>query len=178
CVYYYECGGCQLQHMDEQTQKRFKQETIDQLMKAFGKPAPILTMDHPYDYRNKSHITFGLNKERQIIGGLYAQNSHQLISMDRCLIHDPKADAIWNMIKDMMKSFKIHPYNEDTGRGFLRHVLVKVGKVSGEIMVVLVVASPIFKGSNNFVKALRKTHPEITTVLMNVNNRRSEEHTS
>lgn len=173
CVYYYECGGCQLQHMNEQAQNRFKQETINELMKPFGKPEPIFTMDHPYDYRNKSHITFGSNKERQIIGGLYAQNSHQLIQMDRCLIHDPQADAIWNTIKDMMKSFKIQPYNEDTGRGFLRHVLVKVGKVSGEIMVVLVVASPIFKGSNNFVKALRKAHPEITTVLMNVNNRKT-----
>ncbi|WP_058306359.1 23S rRNA (uracil(1939)-C(5))-methyltransferase RlmD [Gracilibacillus massiliensis] len=173
CPYYYECGGCQLQHMNNQAQERFKQETIDQLMKPFGKPEPILTMDHPYDYRNKSHITFGLNQERQIIGGLYAQNSHQLISMDRCLIHDPKADEIWNTIKDMMKSFKMQPYNEDTGRGFLRHVLVKVGKVSGEIMVVLVVASPIFKGSNNFVKALRKAHPEITTILMNVNNRKT-----
>ncbi|SHN23763.1 23S rRNA (uracil(1939)-C(5))-methyltransferase RlmD [Gracilibacillus kekensis] len=173
CVYYYECGGCQLQHMNNQAQERFKQDTIDQLMKPFGKPEPILTMDNPYDYRNKSHITFGLNKDRQIIGGLYAQNSHQLISMDRCLIHDPKADEIWNTIKDMMKSFKIQPYNEDTGRGFLRHVLVKVGKVSGEIMVVLVVASTIFKGSNNFVKALRKAHPEITTILMNVNNRKT-----
>ncbi|MFC3039183.1 23S rRNA (uracil(1939)-C(5))-methyltransferase RlmD [Virgibacillus xinjiangensis] len=171
CSYYYDCGGCQLQHMNEQAQKRFKQDTINKLMKPFGKPDPILTMDHPYDYRNKSHTTFGLNRERQIIGGLYAQNSHQLISMDRCLIHDPKADEIWKTIKDMMKSFKMQPFNEDTGRGFLRHVLVKVGKVSGEIMVVLVVASPIFKGKNNFVKALRKAHPEITTILMNVNNR-------
>ena len=171
CSYYYDCGGCQLQHMNEQAQERFKQVTIDKLMKPFGKPEPILTMEHPYDYRNKSHTTFGLNKERQIIGGLYAQNSHQLISMDRCLIHDPKADEIWQTIKDLMKSFKMQPYNEDTGRGFLRHVLIKVGKVSGEIMVVLVVASPIFKGKNNFVKALRKVHPEITTILMNVNNR-------
>ncbi|SDK05586.1 23S rRNA (uracil(1939)-C(5))-methyltransferase RlmD [Sediminibacillus albus] len=173
CSYYYECGGCQLQHMNEQAQKHFKQETIEKLMKPFGKPEPILTMDHPYDYRNKSHTTFGLNKDRQIIGGLYAQNSHQLISMDRCLIHDPKADEIWQTIKGMMKSFKIQPYNEDTGQGFLRHVLVKVGKVSGEIMVVLVVASPVFKGKNNFVKALRKAHPEITTILMNVNNRKT-----
>ncbi|WP_077622479.1 23S rRNA (uracil(1939)-C(5))-methyltransferase RlmD [Sediminibacillus massiliensis] len=171
CSYFYECGGCQLMHMNDQAQKRFKQETIDKLMKPFGKPEPILTMDRPYDYRNKSHTTFGLNNERQIIGGLYAQNSHQLISMDRCLIHDPKADEIWQTIKDMMKSFKMQPYNEDTGQGFLRHVLVKVGKVSGEIMVVLVVASSVFKGKNNFVKALRKAHPEITTILMNVNNR-------
>ncbi|MBM7553317.1 23S rRNA (uracil(1939)-C(5))-methyltransferase RlmD [Thalassobacillus pellis] len=171
CVHYYECGGCQLQHMNEQAQKRFKQETIDKLMQSFGKPEAILTMDHPYDYRNKSHTTFGLNKERQVIGGLYAQNSHQIIPMERCLIHDPKADEIVQTIKEIMKGSKMQPYNEDTGHGFLRHVLVKVGKVSGEIMVVLVAASPVFKGKKNFVKALRKAHPEITTLLLNVNNR-------
>ncbi|KHE68583.1 23S rRNA (uracil(1939)-C(5))-methyltransferase RlmD [Halobacillus sp. BBL2006] len=171
CPYYYECGGCQLQHMSNQAQSRCKQDTIDELMKPFGKPETILTMDHPYDYRNKSHTTFGLNQNRQVIGGLYAQNTHEIIPMDRCLIHDPKADEIVQSIKDYMKNSKMQPYNEDTGRGFLRHVLIKVGKVSGEIMVVLVAASSEFKGKNNFVKALRKAHPEITTMLLNVNKR-------
>ncbi|WP_431801487.1 23S rRNA (uracil(1939)-C(5))-methyltransferase RlmD [Halobacillus andaensis] len=171
CMYYYECGGCQLQHMSNQAQSHFKQESIDALMKPFGKPEPILTMDHPYDYRNKSHTTFGLNHKGQVIGGLYAQNTHEIIPMDRCLIHDPKADEIVQTIKDYLKNSKMEPYNEDTGRGFLRHVLVKVGKVSGEIMVVLVAASSEFKGKKNFVKAIRKAHPEITTMLLNVNRR-------
>ncbi|MGR9047544.1 23S rRNA (uracil(1939)-C(5))-methyltransferase RlmD [Halobacillus faecis] len=171
CPYYYECGGCQLQHMSNDAQARFKQETIDHLMKPFGKPEPIFTMDHPYDYRNKSHTTFGLNHKRQVIGGLYAQHTHEIIPMDRCLIHDPKADEIIDTIKDYMRNSKMQPYNEDTGRGFLRHVLIKVGKVSGEIMVVLVAASSEFKGKNNFVKAMRKAHPEITTMLLNVNKR-------
>ncbi|MFG6120338.1 23S rRNA (uracil(1939)-C(5))-methyltransferase RlmD [Thalassobacillus sp. B23F22_16] len=171
CEYYYQCGGCQIQHMNEEKQMRFKQETVDELMKPFGKTEAIMTMDHPYDYRNKSHTTFGLNQHRQVIGGLYAQHTHQIIPMERCLIHDPKADEIVQTIRDILQNSKMQPYNEDTGQGFLRHVLVKVGKVSGEIMVVLVVASPVFKGKNNFVKALRKAHPEITTLLMNVNNR-------
>lgn len=171
CPYYYECGGCQLQHMSNQAQGRFKQETIDVLMKPFGKPEPIFTMDHPYDYRNKSHTTFGLHQNRQVIGGLYAQNTHEIIPIDKCLIHDPIADEIAETIKDYMKNSKMQPYNEDTGRGFLRHVLIKVGKFSGEIMVVLVAASSEFKGKKSFVKALRKAHPEITTMLLNVNKR-------
>ncbi|WP_226584062.1 23S rRNA (uracil(1939)-C(5))-methyltransferase RlmD [Halobacillus litoralis] len=171
CPYYYECGGCQLQHMSNEAQTGFKQKAIDTLMKPFGKPEPIFTMDHPYDYRNKSHTTFGLNHKRQVIGGLYAQNTHEIIPMDRCLIHDPKADEIVESIKDYMRNSKMQPYNEDTGRGFLRHVLIKVGKVSGEIMVVLVAASSEFKGKNNFVKSLRKAHPDITTMLLNVNKR-------
>ncbi|MFC4559386.1 23S rRNA (uracil(1939)-C(5))-methyltransferase RlmD [Virgibacillus kekensis] len=163
--------GCHLYHMNEHAQNRFKQKFIDELMKPFGKPEPIITMEFPFYYRNKNVMTFGLNKKRQIICGLYAENSHQIIPMERSIIHDQKADEIIQTIKGMMKSFKMQPYNEDTGRGFLRHVLVRVGKKSGEIMVVLVAASPMFKGKNNFVKALRKAHPEITTILLNVNKR-------
>ncbi|MCA0970501.1 23S rRNA (uracil(1939)-C(5))-methyltransferase RlmD [Halobacillus litoralis] len=171
CPYYYECGGCQLQHMSNPAQSTFKQDAMVQLMKPFGIPDPILTMDHPYDYRNKSHTTFGLNHKRQVVGGLYEQNTHDIIDMDQCLIHDPKADDIANSIKEYMRKSKMQPYNEDTGHGFLRHVLIKVGKLSGEIMVVLVAASSEFKGKNNFVKAMRKAHPEITTMLLNVNKR-------
>ncbi|MDQ0300499.1 23S rRNA (uracil1939-C5)-methyltransferase [Salibacterium salarium] len=170
-TYYHEDAGCQIHHMNDQAQKRFKQKTIDELMKPFGKPDPIITMEHPYGYRNKNVMTFGLNNERQIVSGLYAPNTHRIVPMERSLLHDPKADEIIQTIKGMMKSFKMQPYNEDTGRGFLRHVLIRVGKFSGEIMVVLVAASPVFKGKNNFIKALRKTHPEITTILLNVNNR-------
>ena len=93
--------------------------------------------------------------------------------MERSIIHDPKADEIIQTIKGMMKSFKMQPYDEDSDRGFLRHVLVRVGKNSGEIMVVIVAASPIFKGQKNFVKALREAHPEISTILLNVNKRKS-----
>ncbi|WP_077330175.1 23S rRNA (uracil(1939)-C(5))-methyltransferase RlmD [Virgibacillus siamensis] len=168
---YYEGVGCHIQHMNGYAQKRFKQKIIDELMKPFGTPEPIITMEFPFYYRNKNVMTFGLNKKRQIISGLYAENTHKIIPMERSIIHDQKADEIIQTIKGMMKSFKMQPYNEDTGQGFLRHVLVRVGKVSGEIMVVLVVASPMFKGKNNFVKALRKAHPEITTLLMNVNKR-------
>ncbi|MDQ0351838.1 23S rRNA (uracil1939-C5)-methyltransferase [Alkalibacillus filiformis] len=171
CPYYYDCGGCQLQHMNSSAQDQLKQNTVDHLMKPFVKPEPIMTMDHPWDYRNKNHMTFGLTRNRQIIGGLYAQNTHRIIDMDRCIIHDPKADQIVHTIKGMMKSFKMIPYNEDSGQGFLRHVLIKVGKASGEIMVVLVAASPIFKGKNNFVKALTKEHPEISTILLNINDK-------
>lgn len=93
--------------------------------------------------------------------------------MDRCLVHHEKADAIAVTIKDMLKSFKLQPYDEDSQRGFLRHILIRRGHVSGEIMVVLVVSGPVFPSKKNFVKALKKAHPEITTILMNVNNRRT-----
>lgn len=106
-----------------------------------------------------------------MISGIYEANSHRIVPVDSCLIENKKADEIIVSIRDLLRSFKIRPYNEDTGYGLLRHVLVRVGHASGEIMVVLVLGSPIMPSKNNFVKALRKLHPEITTVVVNVNDR-------
>ncbi|PBB06195.1 23S rRNA (uracil(1939)-C(5))-methyltransferase RlmD [Salimicrobium humidisoli] len=171
CPYFYVCGGCQIQHMTPLAQNDFKQSVVDRLMQPFGKPERIMTMEHPFDYRNKNTMTFGENRKRQIIGGLYAANSHDLIEIDRCLIHDPKADAIIATVKELLVSFKLRAYNEDTNRGFLRHVLIKTGKTSGEVMVVFVTGTPEFKGKNNFLKALRRDHPEISTIIQNINTR-------
>ena len=91
--------------------------------------------------------------------------------MDSCLLENEKADEIIVTIRSMMKSFKLRPYNEDTGYGLVRHVLIRTGLHSGQIMVVLVLASPILPSKNNFVKALLKVHPEITTIVLNVNDR-------
>lgn len=87
------------------------------------------------------------------------------------MIENANADEIIVSIRGLLKSFHIRPYNEDTGYGLLRHVLIRTGHVTGQIMVVLVLASPILPSKNNFVKALLKLHPEITTVVINVNNR-------
>jgi 23S rRNA (uracil1939-C5)-methyltransferase len=95
--------------------------------------------------------------------------THRVISVKNCMIHDQKADAIIATIRGMLKSFKIKTYDEDTGYGLLRHVLIRTGYSSKEIMVVLVLASPILPSKNNFVKALREKHPEITTIVINVN---------
>ena len=93
--------------------------------------------------------------------------------MDECLIEDQRADAIIRDIRGLLKSFKIKTYNEDTGYGLFRHVLIRTGYHSGQIMVVLVLGSPILPSKNNFVKALRKLHPEITTIVLNVNGQKT-----
>ncbi len=87
------------------------------------------------------------------------------------MIEDKKADEIIGTIRGMLKSFKIKTYDEDTGYGLLRHVLVKRGFATNQVMVVLVTASPVFPSRNNFVKALREKHPEITTIIQNINDR-------
>ncbi len=94
-----------------------------------------------------------------------------MIPVEKCLIENKKADEICSAVASLMRSFKMTAYNEDTGKGFLRHILIRTGHATGEILLVLVVASPVFPSKNNFVKAIRKLHPEITTIVANVNNR-------
>lgn len=173
CPYYDACGGCHLQHMSETAQNSFKEEAVRALMKPFAKVNPIIVMDGPNNYRNKSHFTFNEKRNGKVVSGMYSEYSHELIEIDRCLINNEMADEIAKTVKDLMKSFKMRAYDEDTGRGFLRHILVRTGYYSKEVMVVLVVASPMFKGKNNFVKALRKAHPEIKTIVMNINNKKT-----
>lgn len=171
CKYYGECGGCQLQHLSNKSQNKYKQNKSIEILGGFGKVEEILTMEDPYHYRNKIHSTFGYNRKNQIIAGMYAKNSHKIIDIDECIIQEPIADKIIKTIKQIMRKYKMVPFNEDTGEGFLRHVLIRQGHKSREVMVVLVVADNMFHGSNNFVKLLRKKHPEIETVVMNINDR-------
>jgi 23S rRNA (uracil1939-C5)-methyltransferase len=171
CPYYERCGGCQMQHLSYEGQARYKQDIVNKLMQKYGRPQAILTMETPFEYRNKSHATFGEDKRGKIISGIYQEYSHRLIPIEKCMIQDPKADAIVNTIRDLMPSFRMRAFNEEYGKGFLRHVLIRKGFKTGEIMVVLVVTENKFQSKNNFVKALLKAHPEITTIVMNINDR-------
>jgi 23S rRNA (uracil1939-C5)-methyltransferase len=173
CSYFDQCGACQLQHLSNEGQAKFKQSNVEKLMSGYGKVSEILSMEDPYFYRNKVHSTVAYDQKKKIISGIYEENTHRVIPIEQCIIQGKPADDIISSIRELMKSFKMKPYDEDTEEGFLRHILVKTGFVSKEVMVVLVVSSTIFPGKNNFVKALLKEHPEITTIVMNINNRKT-----
>lgn len=111
------------------------------------------------------------DRKGRIISGVYKEGTHTVLPVETCLIENKKADEIIGTIRELLPSFKMKVFDEDTGYGFLRHVLVRTAHATGEIMVVLITASPVFPSKNNFVKALRKVHPEITTVVQNVNDR-------
>ena len=168
-----KCGGCQYQGVPYEKQLSEKQKAVRQLMQPFCKTAEITEMQDPYHYRNKVHAVFARKKDGTIISGVYEEGTHRVVPVEACQIEDEKADAIINDIRGLLKSFKIKTYNEDTGYGLLRHVLIRRGFTTGEIMVVLVLGSPVMPSKNNFVKALRKLHPEITTVVLNVNDKRT-----
>ncbi|MCD7870011.1 MAG: 23S rRNA (uracil(1939)-C(5))-methyltransferase RlmD [Enterocloster clostridioformis] len=165
------CGGCQLLDMEYAKQLDFKQKQVEELLKGLCPVKPIIGMKDPFHYRNKVHAVFDRDKKGNIISGIYEENTHHVVPVEKCLIENQKADEIIGTIRGMLKSFKIRTYDEDTGFGLLRHVLIRKGFSTGEIMVVLVTASPVFPSKNNFVKALREKHPEITTIVQNINGR-------
>ncbi|WP_027643138.1 23S rRNA (uracil(1939)-C(5))-methyltransferase RlmD [Enterocloster clostridioformis] len=165
------CGGCQLLDMEYAEQLKFKQKQVEELLKGLCPVKPIIGMKNPFHYRNKVHAVFDRDKRGNIISGIYEENTHHVVPVEKCLIEDQKADEIIGTIRGMLKSFKIRTYDEDTGFGLLRHVLIRKGFSTEEIMVVLVTASPVFPSKNNFVKALREKHPEITTIVQNINGR-------
>lgn len=170
CPVFKQCGGCQHLDVSYEEQLKKKQENLKLLLGKTCTVHPITGMENPYHYRNKVHAVFG-HKKGEPISGVYKAGTHILVPVETCMIEDEKADEIIGTIRGMLKSFKIRTYDEDTGYGLLRHVLIRRGFATGQIMVVLVTASPVFPSKNNFVKALRQKHPEITTIIQNLNNR-------
>jgi len=173
CPYAKKCGGCDYQGIEYKKQLQMKEEVVKKLLSPFVKVSPIVAMENPYHYRHKVHAVFDCVGRGQIVAGVYKKNSHDVIDIDNCQIENQEADAIIRDIKGLLKSFKIKTYDEDTGYGLLRHVLIRKGYYTNEIMVVLVLASPILPSKNNFVKALRKIHSNISTVVINVNDKRT-----
>ena len=168
-----KCGGCQYQGVPYKEQLKKKQKMVNALLSKYGKVEPIIGMENPYYYRNKVHAAFDRDRKGNIVSGTYEAKTHRVVPVENCLIEDKKSQEIIRTIRGLLKSFKIKTYDEDTGYGLFRHVLIRRGFKSGEIMVVLVLGSPILPSSNNFVKALRKEHPEITTVVLNINDRKT-----
>ena len=162
-----KCGGCQLQNLSYDEQLHLKQATAIRLLGRFGHVEEIIGMEDPYHYRNKVQAAFGVNRQGQIISGVYQSASHRIVPVSDCMIEDTVADQIIVTIRGLLKSFKIRPYDEDTGRGTLRHVLVRRGWRSGEILVVLVTAHGMLPGKRNFgarcCSGIRTSRPSCRT---------------
>ena len=169
CTYAKNCGGCQLQNMDYKRQLKFKQASVISLLGKFHRVNNIIGMENPYHYRNKVQAAFGLTRSGKIVSGVYQSSSHRIVNVDSCMTEDQTADEIIVAIRKMLPKFRILPYNEDSRKGFLRHVLVKRSFTTGQIMVVLVGATAIFPQKTKFTNALVSKFPEITTVVFNIN---------
>ena len=164
------CGGCTYINESYGEQLKEKEQYVRTQLKGICPVNPIIGMEQPYHYRNKVTASFSY-KKGEILSGIYEEGSHSVVPVDSCLLEDEIADQIICDIRGLLKSFKITIYSERTRFGLLRHVMIRRGFTTGEVLVILVVTSPVFPSKNNFVKALRKIHPEITSVVLNVNDR-------
>jgi len=175
CPVFEQCGGCQFLHMNYAAQLNWKTDQVRQLFSPISKVPVNECLGAKTDlfYRSKNIYTFQKGNNRQIIAGYYAAKSHKLIDVESCLVQHPIADKIMASIRIILKQQHLEPYDEDKRTGLLRHVLVRVSHHFNEVMVVLVVGTTDFKGRNNFVSALKKSQPEITTIIENFNPRRT-----
>lgn len=170
CPYYKKCGGCHLQNMTYEEQLKYKQIKCIKLLGKFCRVKEVIGMEEPTHYRCKVQAAFSKDKTG-IISGVYQSSTHKIVPIDSCLIEDSKADEIIVTIRKLLKSFKLKPFDENEMTGFLRHVLIRKGYYTGQIMVVLVTGSSVFPSKRSFINALLQRHPEITTIVQNINNK-------
>ena len=177
CVHYQSCGSCHLLHCAYERQLSLKRDMVCGWLKQAHLQSicvrDVVGMEHPYAYRNKVIVGFYKDKKRKIQVGFYEEFSHRIIPYQHCLLHEEVMDEIVHKIVQLMAQFRIEPYEEDRRRGFLRHVLLRKGTVTEEIMVVLVCAGTVFPGRKSFVQALSKSFPQVKTIIQNVNTRKT-----
>ncbi len=175
CKICHSCGGCCFQQLSYNAQLAYKSNKVQEQFKRIGHMdvavEPCIGMDDPYYYRNKIQMPFTKDKKGNVYCGFYKQNTHVLVPVDECFIEDRRSVHILQTIKKLCKSMRVDPYQEDQRRGVLRHVLIKTSYYQKQIMVVLVTTIDSFPGRGNFVSALTKECPEITTVVQNINSR-------
>lgn len=178
CIYYYKCGGCQLQHMSYQAQLNMKKEQVVNLFHRKAKFTNTVIkdtvgMEDPWRYRNKSQIPVGLSKDQQPIMGFYRQRSHDIIDMESCLIQDQQHQQVMNDLKQLTSELNISVYNEKTKKGLLRHLVVRTGHYTNQLMIILVTNGKAFKQAESLVDALVRKYPNVTSIKQNINDAHS-----
>jgi len=173
CSYARQCGGCQLQAIRYETQLEFKKKKVwDHLTRIGGfqdLPKPeVIGMDEPWRYRNKAQFPFGMNKEGKVVTGFYAARTHSIIPCQECLLGVKENKTILDKILCFMESYHILPYNEKTGEGLVRHVLIRKGFATGELMVCLVLNGRKLPAIKALVDSLCEVKG-MTSISVNVN---------
>ena len=168
-----KCGGCTMIDVPYAEQAERKQQLVEALIGNFGRVDPIIRMKNPDHYRNKVTSVFAPDKKGKPVCGIYKAGTHDVVPVKACLLEDLRADRIIQTVFALMESFKIRVYDEDRKTGFLRYVQVRTARSTKQVMVTLVTAESAFPVGKKFVNALLKRHPEITTVVQNINDKQT-----
>ena len=172
------CGGCEWLSVPYPIQLKRKQAQVEELLAPLANInnvtiEPIRGMDEPLAYRHKAATPFAPGKGRTVRSGFYASGTHKIIASKECLVEDDRARAILNDVAYLAGQFNIHAYQEDRGKGALRHGVVRCGYATNDVMLVLVVNGQHLPHEQEFIAALRKAHPELTSIFLNVNQKRT-----
>ena len=172
------CGGCEWLSVPYPIQLKRKQAQVEELLAPLASInnvtiEPIRGMDEPLAYRHKAATPFAPGKGRTVRSGFYASGTHKIIASKECLVEDGRARAILNDVAYLAGQFNIHAYQEDRGKGALRHSVVRCGYATNDVMLVLVINGQHLPHEQEFIAALRKAHPELTSIFLNVNQKRT-----
>ena len=173
CTTYKRCGGCNLRHIKYEETLKIKQNTVQSLVNKTLKEKieveKTVGMNNPFHYRNKAQYPVGLNKQGEPIIGVFANRTHEVIPIEKCLIQNEVSQEIAKFIIEYVKKENISVYDEKTGKGLIRHIVVKVGMKTGQIMCILVINGDSIPNEQNLVKELLSNFPNIKTIIKNVN---------
>ena len=172
-----QCGGCQLQAVSYEEQKVFKEKKLRGHLERIGgfhdlPMEPLIGMDEPYHYRNKAQFPVGRNKEGRIITGFYAGRTHAIIENRDCTLGIPQNKDVLDRVIAHMEKYNIAPYDEMTGRGLVRHIFVRYGFFTGEIMVCLIINGQELPHQKELIEKLCEM-PGMTSISLNINKKRN-----
>ncbi len=168
CPFSRKCSGCQLQNLTYPEQLKMKQVKLIRLLGRFCHVDEIIGMDNPINYRNKAQAMFGF-KNGKIISGIYQSANGKIAEVEGCMLETDESQEIVKTVKRLAIKYKIKAYDLQSGKGFLRHILVREGFKTGQIMVVIVSANDAFFQKEAFAEDLVSAHKNITTVVWNIN---------
>ena len=177
CAFSRQCGGCQLQALSYEKQLAFKEKKVRGHLEHIGgftdlPMEPIIGMEQPWHYRNKAQFPVGRNREGRIVTGFYAGRTHSIIENRDCVLGMPVNREVLDRVISHMEKYGIEPYDEMTGKGLVRHILIRYGYYTGEVMVCLVVNGNQIPEEKQLIASLREI-PGMTSIMLNINRKRT-----
>lgn len=173
CGTYKRCGGCNLRHIDYEETLNIKQKVVQNLvnknLKTKIEVKSTWAMGNPYHYRNKLQYPVGVDKAGKLIMGVFANRTHEIIPVNKCLIQNEKANQVAKYVIDTLNQYNISVYNEKTGKGIVRHIMVKIGFGTGDIMVTIVINGDVLPHAKDIASDLQSVCHDISSIIVNIN---------
>lgn len=175
CETYSKCGGCNFRHIDYKHSLEIKKQSVENTLKKALKRdievKEVIGMDEPYCYRNKLQYPVGVSETGKLIMGVFAKRSHRIIPINFCKIQNEKCQKVAKDCFDFLEKYDIKGYNEETKKGLVRHIIVRIGIKTNEIMLTLVLNDWDLQNESELVEFIVKNNPEVKTIVKNLNNK-------